>query len=351
VRWLLALLLATAAFAGDEWPFVRGDAGNTGVVSNRGPVKTPEVLWHREEKDPIAPGVALGGGLLGYGVGDFSIAVRQASDGRIVSDPPTKQQIVAWPVIRGDSLYVGSPDRVHYVLNVANGKERGATEAEAAIVADPMVTDEYYLAGATDGTFYVMSPKNGAVLWRPKTGAVRFGCALDKATAYVVTDEGALHALDLKKKREEWKCDLKGAPRCAPIVGKGGILVVLEDAVQEVTKKGGLGGRWETKGLAAAPVLDGSTLLYGTEGGEIVALDLGSGKEMRRFKVAEEGVSAPLILGKGVLYGAAGQTLFAAEPKAGKVLWTYKGEERFQSPIVADKAIYVAAGKTFFCLK
>ncbi|MFI5402946.1 MAG: PQQ-binding-like beta-propeller repeat protein, partial [Planctomycetota bacterium] len=115
--------------------------------------------------------------------------------------------------------------------------------------------------------------------------------------------------------------------------------------------KGGLGGRRDAKGIAAAPALDGSVLMYGTEGGEIVTLDLDSGKELKRFKVAGEAVHVPLILAKGVLYGAAGKTLFACDPKAGKVLWTYAGEERFQPPIVADKAVYVAAGRTFYCLR
>jgi len=351
VRGLVLLVLAAAVFAGDEWPSARGDLANTGVTGNRGPIKAPAVAWKHEEKDAISAGVALGTGKLVYGVGEFVIAVREASDGREVSNGGTKQQIVAWPAIRGDSLFVGSPDRVHYILNVANGKERGATEAGAAIVADPAVTDDYYLVGGTDGIFYVMSPKNGAVLWRPKTGPVRYGCAVDKDTAYVVNDEGVLFALDLKRKREEWKCEVKGAARCAPIVGKGAIWVVQTAAVQGVTKKGGLGARRDVVGITAAPALDGSVLHYGTEAGEIVVLDLESGKELKRFKVADEAVHTPLTLARGILYGAAGKTLFACDPKAGKVLWTFAGEERFQPPIVSDKAIYVAAGRTFFCLR
>jgi outer membrane protein assembly factor BamB len=82
-----------------------------------------------------------------------------------------------------------------------------------------------------------------------------------------------------------------------------------------------------------------------------VALDLESGKELRRVKVGAEAVHTPLILGKGVLYGAAGMTLFAVDPKAGKVLWTFQGEDRWGPPIVADKSIYVAAGRTLYCLR
>ncbi len=351
MRGLLLFVLATGAFAGDEWPSARGDPLNTGVTKNRGPIATPKVAWKREEKDAISPGVALAGGRLAYGVGEFVVAYREASDGGEVWNGQIKQQIAAWPAIWGEHVYVGSPDGMHYVLKTADGKEETETESGAAIVADPIVTGEYYLAGSTDGLFYVMSPKNGIAFWKPKTGPVRVGCALDKGTAYVVNEEGELYALDLKRKQEEWKCETKGGARCAPIVGKDAIWLVQADAVQGVTKKGGLGGRREAKGIAAAPALDGSLLFYGTEGGEVVTLDLDSGKELKRVKIADDAVHTPLILGKGVLYGAAGATLFAVDPKAGKVLWTYAGEERFQPPIVADKAVYVAVGRTFYCLR
>ena len=351
MRGLLLFLLATAALAGEEWPCARGDPQNSGVTKNRGPVATPQVAWKREEKDAISPGVALAAGRLAYGVGEFVVAYREASDGRDVWNGEIKQQISAWPAIHGERVYFGSPDRMHYVLRLTDGKETGGIEAGGGIVADPVVTDEYYLAGSTDGLFYVMAPANAAALWKPKTGPVRVGCALDKATAYVVNEDGVLYALDLKRKKEEWKVEVKGAARCAPIVGKGVIWLVLTDAVQGVTKKGALGVRRETKGIAPGPALDGSVLHYGTETGEIVVLDLDSGKELKRTKVAGEAVHTPLILGKGVLYGAAGKTLFAADPKTGKVLWTFAGEERFQPPIVADKAVYVAAGRTFYCLR
>ena len=67
--------------------------------------------------------------------------------------------------------------------------------------------------------------------------------------------------------------------------------------------------------------------------------------------MADATVSSPLILGRNVIYGAAGNTLFAVDAKKGQVLWTFQGEAKFQPPIVADKAIYVAADNVFYCLK
>ena len=352
MRVLVPLLLCVAAAAaGEEWRCARGNPSNTGVVKNRGPVATPQVVWKREEKETISRGVALAAGKLVYGAGEFVVACRRQADGRELWNAAVKQQISAWPAISKDRVYVGSPDRVHHIINFDNGKDLGGVVADAAVLADPVVTGDYYLAGAIDGVFYVMAANDGRPRWKPKTGNIRLGAALDKHKAYVVNDHGTVYAFDLKKKRELWKHELKTAPLCAPILGKGMLWVPLTNALQGLrTGRGGAGARHELKGIAGPPVLAKSVLYYGTQSGEVVAFDLTRGEELRRVKVADAAVSAPLILAHGVLYGTAGKTLFAVDPK-GNVLWTFEGEEKFQPPIVADKALYVAADNVFFCLR
>jgi outer membrane protein assembly factor BamB len=346
------LVLVVAAAAGEEWRCARGNLANTGVVKNRGPVAKPQVVWKHEEKEPISPGVALAMGRLIYGVGEFVVACRRQGNGMELWDGSVKQQISAWPAIANDRVYVGSPDTVHYVLYFDTGKEPGGTEAGAAIVADPAVTEEYYLAGATDGIFYVMAAKDGRPLWKPKTGPVHHGAAVGRGRAYVVNIKGKVHAFDLRKKRELWTHELNATPLCAPILGKGVLWQPLKDAVQGIsTKRGQATARHELKGITTAPALAKSLLHYGTDQGEVVLFDVSKGRELRRIKVADQAVSSPLVLARNVLYGAAGTTLFAVDVKKGQVLWTYAGEEKFQPPIVADKAVYVASGRIFYCLR
>jgi outer membrane protein assembly factor BamB len=345
------LLLAAAAAAGEEWRCARGDLGNTGVVENRGPVAQPQVVWKREEKELISPGVALAAGRLVYGVGEYVVACRRQKSGAEVWDAAVKQQVSAWPAIANKRVYVGSPDRVHHIIGFDNGNDLGGFVADAAVLADPAVTKRYYLAGALDGVFYVMAATNGRPLWKPLTGNVRLGAAVEKDRAYVVNDHGTVFAFDVKKKRTLWKHELKAAPLCAPILGTTVVWVPVTNAIQGLKiQRGAAGPRHELKGIAGPPVLDKSVLYYGTQTGEVVAFDLSKGEELRRVRVADEAVTAPLILARKVLYGAAGQTLFAVGPH-GKVLWTYAGEEKFQPPIVADKAVYVAADNVFYCLR
>jgi len=345
------LLWVAVAAAGEEWRSSRGNLQNTGVVKSRGPLAQPQVAWQREEKETISRGVALAAGKLVYGAGEYVVACRRQSNGLEVWNAAVKQQISAWPAIANDRVYVGSPDRVHHIINFKNGKDLGGVVADAAILADPAVTKDYYLAGATDGVFYVMAANDGRPRWKPLTGNVRLGAAVDKDRAYVVNDHGTVYAFDVKKKRELWKHELKTAPLCAPILGKGVVWAPLTNAIQGLdTRHGRAGPRRELKGIAGPPALEKSVLYYGTQAGEVVTFDLRKGQELRRVKVADEAVTAPLILARKVVYGAAGKTLFAVGPQ-GRVLWTFQGEEKFQPPIVADKAIYVAADNVFYCLR
>ena len=350
MRALVPVLILAAAAAAEEWRFPRGDLENTGVVKNRGPVTKPKVAWKREEKATISRGVALASGKLVYGVGEYVVACRRQADGGELWNAAVKQQVSAWPAIRDDRVYVGSPDHVHHIFDFDNGKDLGGVIAEAAVVADPAVTDGYYIAGATDGIFYVMA-LDGRPLWKPETGNVRLGAAVARGKAYVVNDHGTVYAFDLKRKRQLWKHELRTAPLGAPILGKGVVWVPLTNAIQGIKiGRGRAGARHELKGIGGPPALEGSVLHYGTDKGEIVAFDLAKGEELRRVKVADAPVSAPLILARKVLYGTAGKTLFAVDSK-GAVLWTFEGEEVFQLPIVANKAVYMAADNVFYCLR
>ncbi|MHC4550171.1 MAG: outer membrane protein assembly factor BamB family protein [Planctomycetota bacterium] len=350
MRAAALLLLLAAVTAAEDWRYPRGNLANTGVVKNRGPTREPQVVWEHEEKDVIGTGAALSLGRLVYGVGEFVVACRTKGSGGEVWDAAVKQQVSAWPSIVGDLIYVGSPDQVHYILRMSDGKENGAPEAQGGIVADPAVTDDCYLAGSLDGYFYAMANKGTRVFWRRETGPIRHGAAVMKGKIYVANENGTLYAFDVKG-RELWRYEAKAKPLAAPILAKTTVLLPLPDRVQSVAlKRGKEGESYETKGLSAAPALDKTRLCYGTDQGEVVVFDLKARKELARAKVAQSAISSPLILAQKILYGAAGETLFAVDLK-GKLLWTYQGEAAFRPPIVADKAIYVGAGNVFYCLR
>jgi outer membrane protein assembly factor BamB len=251
-------------------------------------------------------------------------------------------EVVAWPRVVDRRIAVEREPLRHRV----------SPEAEGAIVADPAVTAEYYLAGCEGGYFYAIGTSSGRLIWRRPTGPVRHGAVVSKTKVYVVNVSGVFHAFDLKRGKELWKYEAGEGPVAAPCLGKGVLYLPLPDRVEKIaTKTGSLADRLPAKGIAGAPVLDKQFLYYGTKDGEVVTLELKSGKEKARVKVAEASVSTPLVCARKILYGTAGSTIFAYEPKSRKILWTYEGEDPFQPLIVADKSIYVGAGNVFYGLR
>ncbi|MHC4932333.1 MAG: PQQ-binding-like beta-propeller repeat protein [Planctomycetota bacterium] len=352
MRLAAALLMLSAIAAGDEWLFPRGDPANTGVTKNRGPKAKPEIQWRREEEGAIGTGAALVSGRLIYGAGEFVLACRRQSDGGKVWDGKVKQSIVSRPLALGALIYFGGQDHVHYRINLSDGKEPATTVAGGPIVADPAVTEEYYLAGGTDGWFYAMSSEDGRLLWRKRTGPVHHGAVVAKGKSYVVNSTGKLYAFDIRGGKELWNAESGTEPVAAPILSKGRVLLPLIDRVDVIQAKSGtMIDRHLTKSIAGAPVLDKQLLHYGTKEGEVVTLDLKTGKEKARVKVAPDPVAAPLVCAHKILYGSAGTTLFAYEVKSRRVLWTFEHTEAFQPIAVADKCIYVGAGTAFYCLR
>lgn len=107
-------------------------------------------------------------------------------------------RITASPVIRGDTLYVGSQSGVFYALNTQTGRKIWAWKTGAAFKASAAVVEDLVVAANMDGVVYGFR-KNGDTAWTvkaggPVSGAVNY--ASDKGSIYVTSWDGRLYALD-----------------------------------------------------------------------------------------------------------------------------------------------------------
>lgn len=89
--------------------------------------------------------------------------------------------LAAQPIVKGDTVYVGSWDGFLYALNTEDGsvrwkKDLGRTTSKlcipdtAGITSAPAVTDNALYIGGGDDQLYALNPQNGDVLWKFKTG-------------------------------------------------------------------------------------------------------------------------------------------------------------------------------------
>ncbi|MGQ0613827.1 MAG: outer membrane protein assembly factor BamB family protein [Planctomycetaceae bacterium] len=351
-RGMALLLLVCAAASAEEWLLPRGDLENSGVVKNKGPKREPALVWRRDEGQPILGGAALVGGRLIYAVGEEKVACRLAKSGVPVWDKVVKRGVLAWPVVQGNLLFFGGQDHVFYRVQLDTGGEPMSAEAKGPIVATAAVTETHYLAGSLDGRLYAMSPKEGRVLWNTEVGPVRLAATVGRTAVYVVNDEGTVHALDLKQGRILWTHASGAHAVAAPLLSAAALYLPIREAVLALNPKtGAVLRRHATPGIAGAPVLEKTSLHYGTEGGELVTLELGEDKGMRRIKMGDAPISVPLLLAGKMLYGASGSALFAFDCARGEQAWTFRAEAPFLPPIVADGFLYAGAGNVFYCLR
>lgn len=354
MRVIATLLLGIGvALGGEDWALPRCNLANTGVSRNKGPKKEPKVVWKREEENgEISTGAALALGKLVYGIGHAHVGCRWAADGRVSWDKVVKQQVKAWPAIVGKNAYFGGQDHMHYLIVMDNGNEPNSVDAEGGIVGFPAVTDQHYCHGSTDGYFYMMNATDTRIRWKKKVGPVHHGTAMARTTVYIANRIGVLYAFEIKKGKERWQHKTETDTVSAPILVKSRVLLPVKDKIVSLSaKKGGAAAIWPAPGITRAPAVDKTTLYYPNDKGEIVMLALKNGKETGRIKAAPEAITTPLIVASKVIYGAAGPLLFAVDPNARTVLWTVKGEDDYKPPIVADGAVYVGAGSTFYCLR
>ena len=104
---------------------------------------------------------------------------------------------------------------------------------------------------------------------------------------------------------------------------------------------------WEAgDAIESSAAIVAGVVYVGTRAGELVALELASGKLVWRYKVTGDGIgeSSACVAGGAVFVGDLGGQLHAVDAVSGKGLWTYKtGQEIKSSPVVVEGRVLVGS--------
>ena len=117
--------------------------------------------------------------------------------------------------------------------------------------------------------------------------------------------------------------------------------------------------QWEAgDAIESSAAIAAGTVYVGTRAGELVALELASGKPVWRYKVTGDGVgeSSPCVAGGAVFVGDLAGQIHAVDAQSGKALWTHKTAQEVKSSPVAvgelvlvgsyDQSLYALDAKT-----
>ena len=221
------------------------------------------------------PAVDTINALVYFGSGDGNLYALRTTDGRPQWKFSTGGIIHTSPVLFQNTLYFGSWDRYLYAVDARTGKEKWKfqTRADTAyhllegIQASPLIFDNHIFFGARDGYFYALDAVTGQLTWKYSANNtwILTTATVANNTIYTGTsDTYLLLALDASTGKEKFGSAANGY-------------------------------------VYSSPVISGNTVYFGDFTGQLLAMDLPSGKIIDRFETHGRRKNANLLLNKGRL--------------------------------------------------
>ena len=193
------------------------------------------------------------------------------------------------PVVSGGTVYFGSGDTNIYAVDAVTGKEKWHHKTGDVVHASPAVSDGVVFVGSWDTWFYALDAATGDEKWKFKSGedkqiynqiGFQSSPAVSGGVVYVGCRDSNFYALDAKTGAKKWVYPNHGSwVITSPAVADGLVFFATSDThlLRAVNATDGkdvfkLDLKWP---MFSSPALAGGTLLIGTHGGKLQAVDLG----------------------------------------------------------------------------
>ena len=221
------------------------------------------------------------------------------------------------PVIVNDVLYIGTTFGIH-ALDVRTGQQLWTYHTNGFVNSVPAVSNDVVYFGADDRKFYALNAINGTLLWVNDTAMDGYtaSAAIANNMVYAMPKDGSFYAFDLSNGKIIWYTLIGKVAESSPAVGEG-------------------------------------IIAFGTDGGDIVALDASTGKEKWRYDTGElEIKSSPVIADGTIFVGSNDGSVYAITTEKGTLKWKFSTKNNVESsPSVKNGVVYFGStDSNFFAL-
>ena len=339
--------------ARQEWPWnaylgtQRHDAASLETLN-----PDPRPLWHVAVGRAVRGSPAVAEAIVAVGTADRNVALVDRSTGDLLWRSRVDGTIRAGPLLDGDRLYVASE-------------------------------------GQLDGRVYALRLRDGKVLWRARVGSVVAPLAFDGAALFAGTEEGLALRIEPERGHVQWRTQLEGAVRAAPVVTPQGVVVATTADMLYLLDQntGTIRSHLELPGtVIGTPATDGRRLYMGTMNGLVVAIDLASWMTVwdrsagdavygapaivgdTLFVLARDGrlwlipvnspdsaisqplgivaTAGPTPLASGVLVGSVSGEIMLVDPRSGEIRWRAQIAGPIEEPpLVYERQVVVVGGR------
>lgn len=123
------------------------------------------------------------------------------------------------PIVKGDSLFIGSGDQNIYCINASNGTEIWKHKTQGGVHATAVLDQENLYIGSFDGYFYALNQKTGHEIWKFKTvgdmsfpkGEIQRSALLYKNAVIFGSRDYNIYAVNIKTGQGLWNMKEKGS--------------------------------------------------------------------------------------------------------------------------------------------
>lgn len=162
--------------------------------------------------------------------------------------------------------------------------------------------------------------------WTFDTGGRIVGSAVIRdGRAFVGSDAGHLHALDLATGRPAWSFATGAAVRCSPAVAGGLVYCGSDNGEFHALEADSGKKRWTFAAggpVRGSPVVVGAVVLFGANDHNLYALDRTTGRKLWSFRTADYCVQVPPVVhGDRVFCAQWTERVYALDLKTGRELW------------------------------
>ncbi|MBU4491975.1 MAG: PQQ-binding-like beta-propeller repeat protein [Euryarchaeota archaeon] len=251
---------------------------------------------------------------------DWSMFKKDPSHSGFTTDEVNPPLVVKWtfdlrfdtdssPVIVNDVLYIGSNGGIH-AIDAKSGRELWRTPTNGFVKSVPAVVDGVLYIGADDNRFYAIDTKDGTIKWiyKNSTDGYISSAAVINNLAYEGSKSGSFYAFDVRIGEPLWET-LTGKP------------------------------------IESSPAAGDGIIVFGTNGGVVIALDAANGKEKWRYDTGVSALkSSPAIADGLVVIGSNDGSIYALTAIRGTLKWKYStGSNVESSPSIKDGTIFVGS--------
>jgi eukaryotic-like serine/threonine-protein kinase len=220
---------------------------------------------------------------------DYNLyAITMTGKSKWVSPFQADQSIWGTPVYDGTNLYFGTLGRHIYAVNAETGKQTWIQSVDGAILGSPVLgTDNTLYVGTYAGLLISLNTLSGEIIHQEKLSSwVWYGPEQDGTNVYVGDADGMFYAFPMASNGQTWTQQLNGS-----VIG--------------------------------SPLIDGDTVVVGTESGNIYFMDK-TGQNIRSVSVSGKLYTNPVATGDLILFAPMeGDNLLVAIDKNGNVKWSF----------------------------